>query len=125
MHDPDAPYSARGSAFGPVFPPGCIPPEIQGLIVEHDQSSMLTWIPQVEGTHYDVVSGGLLELRVDGGTRDAGCLANGLFDAEFEDPRPTPVGSGFYYLVRAQSACGSGSYGFEDPLIERAPEACP
>ena len=87
---------------------------------------MLSWIPQVEGTHYDVVSGGLLELQADGGTRDAGCLVNGLFEAEFEDPRPTPpVGEGFYYLVRAQSACGSGSYGYEDPPNERTPAACP
>jgi len=108
------------------LPAGCIPPDVQALSLKHEGVTTLNWAPQAAGTHYDVISGELLELQVNGGIHDAGCMANGLFSAEWEDVRPTfPVGAGIYYLVRAQNDCGSGSYGLENPPIERAPGACP
>ena len=126
QHGAGGPYLARGSSFGVVLPPDCVPPDVGALIVEHADMTTLNWLPQATGTHFDVASGGLLELRADGGAHNAQCLANGLFDTEWSDPRPAPdAGEGFYYLVRAQTDCGSGSYGFESPAEERVVTACP
>ena len=43
------------------------------------------------------------------------------------DGRPDPApGDGYYYLVRAQTACATGTYGFASGPVERTPtSACP
>jgi hypothetical protein len=34
-------------------------------------------------------------------------------------------GAGFFYLVRASNACGTGTYGFDSDSVERSSEVCP
>ena len=60
-------------------------------------------------------------------TTTATCLSDDGAAASFTDGRPDPApGTGYYYLVRAQAACGTGTYGFDSASVERSlPAACP
>jgi hypothetical protein len=86
----------------------------------------LSWAPLGAGVTYDVVSSTLSDLQFYG-TATAACLANDVAGAGISDGRGNPaVGDGYYYLIRGQSACGSGSYGFDSASLERTPTAgCP
>lgn len=70
----------------------------------------LGWSAVPSATAYDVVRGELSGLPVGPGGADEICLgdtaANTLDDAAVPE-------SGFYYLVRSKSLCGSGGWGDE------------
>jgi hypothetical protein len=85
----------------------------------------LTW-SATSGAVYDVASGALSDLRVNG-TTTAACLSNNGATAGYIDVRSDPVpGAGYYYIARAQGACGAGTYGFASTGQERVPTAaCP
>jgi hypothetical protein len=57
----------------------------------------------------------------------ATCLQDDEPDADWADPRPDPTaGTGYYYLVREQNVCGTGSYGTDSALVDRLPgDPCP
>jgi hypothetical protein len=84
----------------------------------------LTWTG-VAGVVYDLVSSTLAELAAHG-TATAACLADD-HAVDYNDDRPDPTpNAGYYYLVRAQSTCGSGTYGYASAGTERLPTAaCP
>ena len=72
--------------------------------------------------------GGLVsELRRDGGVAAAACIGNDDASSPFVDGRAAPpAGDAYYYMVRSQNACGTGSYGFASSGAERLPlAACP
>jgi hypothetical protein len=75
---------------------------------------------------YDIASSTLSDLRTNG-TATATCLANDVAVASYTDGRPDPAaGEGYYYLIRGQSVCASGTYGFNSAPAERMPTAaCP
>jgi hypothetical protein len=124
-HSPTGAYQARGSSAPSVLPPGCIPPEVEDLALEHTNETTLAWGAQAADARFDVASGTLLLLHVGGGTGSAHCLANDVNGESLVDPRPSPdLGEGFYYLVRAQTECGPGTYGYSGP-DERTVSACP
>ena len=85
----------------------------------------MSWSDQGTG-RYDVAGGTLSELAA-GGVVGAACLEDDSTDTVFEDSRPDPaVGDGLYYLVRAQSDCGDGTWGTDSAGADRAPSgACP
>src|SRR5262249_52785580 len=63
-------------------------------------------------TTYDIVNGLLGDLRTSGSFSAATCLAGNVADTPYDDATsPPPPGSGRYYLIRAQNACGAGTYG--------------
>jgi len=110
-----------GSCVGvPSSPPG----EAQGLRVAGVASSVVTWTPVTDAT-YDVVSSSFSDLRANG-PAGATCIANDVASG-YTDGRPNPApGVGYYYLIRAQTACGSGTYGLQSSGLERLPTAaCP
>ena len=81
--------------------------------------SNLIWSTQDEesgsGTGYDLISGALSELLLDGGYASAICLAPDLNLAQYPDERAVPSGDGFYYLVRGDNECDpAGTYGSDD-----------
>jgi hypothetical protein len=87
----------------------------------------LSWAVQPPPVaNYDVVSGFLSMLRADRSVIQASCLGTSPAPA-MGDPRSDPSpGDGFYYLVRAQGICGTGTYGSDSLGIEREPAApCP
>ncbi len=105
--------------------PGSAPTEVQGVVLDGQTPTGLAWAA-ASGAVYDVASGALSDLRVDG-TTSAACLSNDGTAAGYVENRPDPApGAGYYYIVRAQSACGSGTYGFASTGQERVPTAaCP
>src|SRR6185436_381340 len=87
------------------------PPLVGGISVSGKVASTLLWTDQGAGFRYDVASGYVSVMR-SSGTSAAACLANDLASASATDSRPNPPpADGFYYLVRSQSTCGTGSYG--------------
>jgi hypothetical protein len=80
----------------------------------------------VSGMVYDIASSSLSSLA-SSGTAAATCLVSDHESANYVDNRPDPPqGDGYYYLIRAQSACGVGTYGWQSAGLERMPTAvCP
>ena len=111
-----------GTCVGAAVP---APPEVQGVLLDAQTPVGLTWSP-VSGAVYDVASGALSALRVNG-TTAAACLSNNGATAGYVDVRPDPApGTGYYYIIRAQGTCGAGTYGFASNGQPRVPTAaCP
>ncbi len=93
------------------------PSEVTGLeLALEGADTRLSWLSLAEssgpGTRYDLVTGTLGALLASGGYAGASCLASDLAETSFLDERPAPAAKdGVYFLVRARSACGTGSYG--------------
>jgi len=102
------------------------PADIAGVQVDGHASTTLAWTALPGVVTYDVASSTLSDLRANG-TGTATCLANNVAAANTVDGRPNPtVDDGYYYLIRGQSACGSGSYGTNSLGAPRTPTAgCP
>jgi len=95
--------------------------------VRFHPGAVMTWGEQGEGVVFDVASGLLADLQVDGGVSAAECLQDGVGEAGFTDPRPDPApATSCYYLLRARNACGAETYGFTSAGPERLLAAgCP
>ena len=106
--------------------PAAAPPELSGLRVNGHLSTTVTWTSPGGPVVYDVLSSTLSDLRVNG-TATASCLSNDVPVSSYDDGRALPpAGDGYYYLVRAQSACGTGTLGMNSAGAERAPSpGCP
>jgi hypothetical protein len=114
-----------GSCVGTPVPP----PEVEGLTGSRGLGgeASLAWADQGDPLVYDVSSGLLSQLTADGSVVGAACIANDLGTASYDDARPDPpADDGYYYIVRGQTTCGAGSYGFASGGGERLPAgACP
>jgi len=95
--------------------------------VRFHPGAVMTWDDQGAGVVFDVASGLLDDLHVDGGVSAAECLQDGVSEASFTDPRPDPSpATSCYYLVRARNDCGTETYGFTSAGPERLlPVGCP
>jgi hypothetical protein len=91
--------------------------------VEADRVSYV-WDATAGATIYDVVRGSIEALPVGPGDADEVCFSD-LDSAVFVDSELPPPGSGFWYLTRGQSACGTGSYGNSSEGTPRTTTACP
>jgi hypothetical protein len=113
---------SAGSCAGVVGPPQ----EIHGVSVAGRAPTMLNWVGPGGGTLYDLATSSLAGLGATG-TAGATCLGNDVDGTTFEDPQTDPAaGDGYYYLIRAQSVCGTGNYGSDSAGVERVPtSACP
>jgi hypothetical protein len=88
-----------------------------------------------EATGHDLVRGGLQPLRSAGELHVAAtdCLENNLAATSSDDFTVAVVGQGFWYLLRAESCGGNGSYntgsskqiGSRDAEIAASGHACP
>ena len=99
---------------------------VSALAVTKAPATTLQWAGQFAAV-YDVASGLVGQLRVDGGVAAASCAADDQAVASWIDTRPDPAaGTGYYYLVRAQGGCGTGSYGQASSGAPRTPTLdCP
>jgi hypothetical protein len=87
-----------------------------------DLLTQLDWEDQ--NAIFDVAMGTLGDLRADGGVFGATCLVDDTWASEIVDTTPDPgVGEGYYYLVRAENACGRGNWGYDSTGQERIPDA--
>jgi hypothetical protein len=101
-----APLGFGGDAWTYQVP--CLaPPDVTGLRFDDDRAT-LRWDDTA-----GAASGGRYDLaRIAGGTTL--CLASALAMTETSDPSvPENGGAGFWYLVRGESACGAGTWGYE------------
>jgi len=99
-------------------------PEEIGNLVFLSQFSFM-WDPGATGPGgiYDVVRGVISELPVGSGAAET-CFQSTTNFATF-DLQPPPIGTGYWYLVRARDDCGSGTYGTGSDAAERMTTACP
>jgi len=105
-----------------------------GLGLASDKHTM-NWSVEPQADGYDVTKGDLASLRSGGGFASSvlGCLENDGVDTQSDDLVAPPVGSAFYYVVRAKRACKSGTYnsgaasqsGNRDIGIGASPNRCP
>jgi hypothetical protein len=79
-------------------------------------------------TVYDLASGALSDAqgrppaeRFD----DAVCLLDDTATLAHVDAEVPTVGDGFYYLVRGENACGTGTFGLDSSVQDRLVSACP
>jgi hypothetical protein len=102
------------------------PPEVGGVRINGKTSTTLTWVSPGGPVVYDVVSNSLSKLAVEG-TTTAACLSNDVAPSTYVDGRADPApGEGYYYLIRAASSCGTGTFGTNSLGAERAPApGCP
>ncbi len=110
---------------GSCVPGAPVPPptEVSGVVLDGDASTAMTWTGLTGGVVYDIASSTISELRANGTTTST-CLSNDVEGPGYSDGQANPAeGDGYYYLVRAQSACGSGSYGDDSAGAERTPTA--
>ncbi len=113
---------SAGLCAGPVIPP----PEVSGVREQGKTSTTLSWTAVIVPSGYDVVTSTLANLRVSG-TSGATCLADNVSGTStvLSQAQPSP-GTGYFYLVRSQGTCGTGSYGFATGGGERIPASgCP
>ncbi len=104
-----------------------VPGEVQGLSVDKGGGGAdLAWNDLAAGW-YDVAGGSISELSTDEGVVAATCLEDDRFGTGYTDLRPDPAaGDGYYYLVRGQNDCGTGSWGPDSDGLERSSAAaCP
>ncbi len=114
---------------GGVCQPGVTAPppsEVSGVHVDGPGGATVIWSALGAGVVYDVASSTISDLRANG-TVNASCLANDVAGTSFTDGRPDPAaGDGYYYLIRGQTSCANGTYGFDSSAVERSlPSACP
>jgi hypothetical protein len=90
--------------------------EVAGLTVDEQISTQIGWTGQAgasgPGMRYDLAGGSLSALRASGIVAATSCVAADLQAPSFSDARPSPpAGDGYYYLSRAENACGAGGFG--------------
>ena len=87
---------------------GAPPTGSRTLFVSRTQ---LSWNAVAGDAAYDIVRGDISSLRSTGGDFATGsCDENDVAGTTYEIPSATPHGLGLWYLVRAESVCGHGSY---------------
>jgi hypothetical protein len=104
-----------------------VPAEIQGVTVSGKTVTTITWTADTTSVSYDVAGGLLSLLRADHSAIAAACLAHGSSTPTADDAHANPqLGDGYYYIVRAQTACGKGTYGSGSYGETRSPvQTCP
>ena len=102
-------------------------PQVGNLTLAETGVTQLTWPNLGAGVVYDVAGDDLSILHSSGSVESATCLADDLPANTWDDTRPEPAaGDAYYYLVRSQGMCGTGTYGSASSGAERQPSiGCP
>lgn len=110
----------------PLDPSNAAPPEVADLAVDRGAGfTVVGWSGLAGSPRYDVAGASIASLP-GSGTQPAACLQDDLAATTFSDTRPVPPeGDGYYYLVRAQTDCGDGTYGDASAGPRQPLSACP
>jgi len=106
-----------------------VPAEISGVSFSSDKTT-LSWTDAGQGPSvgYEVLRGSVGSLPVGPGGGDETC-SQVPSATSWSDPLTPVARAGFWYLVRAENACGSGPWGFEGrggiPTGPRVSGTCP
>jgi hypothetical protein len=111
--------------------PGDLPREVDDgvRLSRNGPDAVLEWNLAANATSSDVLRGAVGGLPVGPGGAEERCLIHDTVASTLTDPdRPAP-GQSFWYLVRGENLCGSGTYGFETrngaPAAPRVSGTCP
>ena len=120
---PDYP-DCNPSSAGVFAVPGLVQ-NLQVSPVAAGTNVTVSWMSQDPSagtaTVYDIVTGLISQLRVDGNYSRASCLTDNHPDTPYTDTRtPPPAGDAYYYLMRAHNSCGVGSFGSTSPVNYRS-----
>ena len=103
------------------------PAEVIGLELAADAVT-LTWDSAAPGagdaTRHQVLRGAIAGLPVGGAGAET-CASAGTTAASLSDPAAPAPGDGFWYLVRATNACGTGTWGATSAGQTRSSATCP
>jgi hypothetical protein len=113
----------------------CAPGDVTAFVVPREvggvrfrSSTALEWNSAVAGSgsgaRHDVVRGTLAQLPPGSGLAET-CLANDTPARALTDATSPAAGTGFYFLVRASNACGTGSFGSSSAGAPRNTGVCP
>jgi hypothetical protein len=99
-------------------------------LAENAGGVTVTWDAALApGESFDLVRGSLAGLPVGAAPGLETCLLDDGQTASLLDTDPVPSGSGSWYLVRKQTDCGNGSYGYQGinglAGAERITATCP
>jgi hypothetical protein len=84
------------------------------------------WTDQDPGTLFDIAGGSVTVLLADRGFGAAVCRVDDWPAPPWTDDGPGPEpGDAHYYLVRAENACGPGTWGRASDGVDRSIVACP
>ena len=91
------------------------PGPVGGVLLDPGPVTHLAWNaqPTLDGVPvaYEI-AGGTLSTVPGNGLGAAGCLAGGLADPAWDDPRTDPPpGEGYFYQIQARKPCGAGGFG--------------
>jgi hypothetical protein len=114
-----------GACIGTPLPE---PVEVTDVFLDRIEGvTTVQWAAQPAGLHYDISGGSVLDLVPDNGVFAATCIGNDVAGTPYVDTRPDPpTDDGFYYLVRAQHVCRTGTYGTTSAGDQRTPtNPCP
>lgn len=101
------------------------PTEVTNVALAGAGTTTVTWDAISGATVYDVASQTLSDLHTNG-TATAQCFANDVPGTSVNDARTPAPGDGYYYIIRGQNSCSTGTYGFDSSSVERVPvSACP
>lgn len=109
---------------------GCVPSEPTGLTLDESKDTLVWTAPEglMPGTMYDVARGLVEDLPVGSGSTEV-CVASSIQSTSATDSTAPGSGEAYWYLVRARTSCGTGTYGYEwrqgAPAAQRITAACP
>jgi len=103
--------------------PCLAPSDVQNLKMSANKTSM-SWNLTPSATAYDVLRGNVPALPVGPGGGDERCFPN-IGIPQFTDTTGPALGVGFWYVVRAENSCGTGSYGNRSNGTPRTSTTCP
>lgn len=110
---------ASGSCVGTTI---TAPAETQNVLAA--SKTIYTWNATPNTTRYDVLRGAVSALPVGPGGADEVCFDD-LASATVTDATTPSPGTGFWYLSRAENACGNGTYGTQKNGTPRTSTTCP
>ena len=92
-----------------------VPEAVGALVLSGPGPTAVQWTSTRSGgtsVTYEIATGLLSAMRAAGNFDSGVCLASGLSNTQYTDPRTAPApGNGYYYLVRARNDCFAGTYG--------------
>jgi hypothetical protein len=110
---------------------GAAPAEVDNgvRVARSGTSATISWNLPGGATMSDVLRGLASALPVGPGGADETCVATESLTTTATDGDVPPAGAAFWYVVRGENACGSGSYGTQAqhgvPTVLRVSTTCP
>ena len=116
-----------GSRLGTA---GSIPGDVSSVSASKDGgTATFNWDATAGATVYEMLRGRVQDWPVGSNPATETCLAGNVVVTTASDDTVPATGEGYWYLVRADNACGRGSYGWQEsqgvPTAPRLSGTCP